>query len=98
MKVRQSLVRWAVAVLLVVVVVVAAGAIFYIQAKRQHEFLATVSYTHLLAKLMEVYVKDHKEYPESLEKMIRSGGLDVRLLSPGDNRSIEYRRSGGQRF
>lgn len=86
----RSSIRWVAGIVLAASVV--AAAIFYSYAKCQHEYVATISIVHFLSKSLQLYVEDHGMYPGDLAEMILSENLDTRLISPGDNTSVQYRR------
>lgn len=64
----------------------------FLHAKRAHEFEATISYVHFMMKALQVYVEDHKEYPETLDAMTRTEFLESGLPKPPFGSSARYRR------
>jgi|KBSSwiStaDraftv2_1062776.scaffolds.fasta_scaffold653206_2 hypothetical protein len=61
-------------------------------AKREHDFIATISYAHYLAKALQVYVQDHAQFPQDLDTLGRDQELDARALAPPFGSSIQYTR------
>jgi len=67
---------------------------FIIFCKHEHEFTATISYAHFMAKTLQIYVGDNREYPETLGAMIKAETTDTdsSFLRPPFGSMVSYRR------
>ena len=68
-----------------------AAAAFVAYGKREHDFTATISYAHYLAKALQVYVQDHGQFPKDLDAVAQDQGLDARALAAPFHSTVQYR-------
>ncbi len=86
MRFRTSIVSGAVILSLLAV----GGMLAY--AKRESEFVATISYAHHISVGLQVYVRDHGHFPQDLDDMARDVMSDPRALRPPFGSSVQYER------
>jgi hypothetical protein len=65
---------------------------FLLKVKNEREMTAVIDRTHFLTKALEVYVADNGSFPETLESLASSRGLDKKLIVPAVGEQIAYRR------
>jgi hypothetical protein len=79
-------------IILMALVVVGIAATLLVHLNREHEFIATISFTHRLQLSLRAYVQDHGQFPESLEEMRRDQNLNATSLSPPFGGFLQYDR------
>jgi hypothetical protein len=75
------------------IALVAAAIAFGTHLKRKAALTKVISHAHLVAKLLQIYVKDNNGlFPQTLEALTKDPAIDSRFLKPPFGATVSYVR------